>query len=92
MENSGVWLSVNEYSSRSGISITTIRRYIKNKRLKYVKNKGKYFIYSEGPSEMSSRDKIKLISRIKDLEAENIELKMLIDLYEKGHIARKECK
>lgn len=41
----GVWLSINEYSSYRGISISTIRRYIKAKRVQYKLENRRYYIY-----------------------------------------------
>jgi predicted site-specific integrase-resolvase len=41
----GVWLSINEYSTYRGISISTIRRYIKAKRVQYKLENRKYYIY-----------------------------------------------
>ncbi len=41
----GVWLSINEYSAYRGISISTIRRYIKAKRVQYKLENRRYYIY-----------------------------------------------
>jgi DNA-binding transcriptional MerR regulator len=41
----GLWLTINEYSNYRGISISTIRRYIKAKSVQYKLENRKYFIY-----------------------------------------------
>lgn len=38
------WLSLSEYSSEYGISVSTLRRRIKNKRVKFKQIHGKYFL------------------------------------------------
>jgi len=38
------WLSLSEYSSEYGISISTLRRRIKGKKIKYKLIHGKYFL------------------------------------------------
>lgn len=38
------WLTLQEYSSKYKISISTLRRRIKNKEVKYVFESGKYLI------------------------------------------------
>lgn len=41
----GKWLSIVEFSSKHGISISTLRRKIKNKKIKYKIEDGKYYIF-----------------------------------------------
>ena len=38
------WLSLSEYSSEYGVSISTLRRRIKGKKIKYKLIHGKYFL------------------------------------------------
>ena len=46
---SGTWLPLVEYSIKSGLSLSTIRRKIKSNALTFRLEKGKYFIlFSEG--------------------------------------------
>ncbi len=88
----GVWLSINDYSRYKNVSISTIRRHIKNNILKHKEENGKYFIYVPSTEKLRLREeeevlKIKLEtellrSQIRQLREENNELKMLVDLYE----------
>ena len=89
----GVWLSITDYSLYKKVSISTIRRHIKNNILKHKEEDGKYFIY------VASSDRVKLKeeeetlrvklenellkSQLRQLREENNELRMLVDLYEK---------
>ena len=41
------WLPITEYSLRNGISVSTIRRKIKNKSLEHKIENGKYFIMDD---------------------------------------------
>lgn len=45
---SGTWLPLVEYSIKSGLSLSTIRRKIKSNALPYRLEKGKYFILFAG--------------------------------------------
>lgn len=89
----GLWLSITDYSNYKKVSISTIRRHIKTKLLKYREEDGKYLIY------VSSAEKVKvseeevllrvkmenelLKSQNRHLREENNELRMLVDVYEK---------
>ncbi len=89
----GVWLSIADYSRYKDVSISTIRRHIKNNILKHKEEYGKYFIYLPSSERLKMREdeeimKIRLEaellrSRFKQLREENNELKMLVELYEK---------
>ncbi len=97
MTENGIWLSITEYSRYRKISISTIRRYIKNGNVKCKTQEGKYFIYVPGErykasllSNSDESDKKSLIARIHELESElqalkeeNDDLKMLVNIYEK---------
>ncbi len=94
----GKWLSIAEYSQYRNISVSTIRRYIKADRVKYKLEGGKYLIYVSDENytirvnqkereELSLKMTIvELKDRIKVLEEENNDLKMLVDLYEGNKI------
>lgn len=98
----GNWLSISEYSQYRDISISTIRRYIKAERVKYKLESGKYFIFVSDENytlrvnqkereELSLKMEIlELKDRIKSLEEENNDLKMLVDLYEGNKIERSQ--
>ena len=89
----GVWLSINDYSRYKNVSISTIRRHIKNNILKHKEENGKYFIYVPSTENLRLREeeevlKVKLElellrSQLRQLREENNELKMLVDIYEK---------
>lgn len=89
----GVWLSINDYSRYKNVSISTIRRHIKNNILKYKEESGKYFIYVPSTEKLKLREEEEVLrikleaellrSQVRQLREENNELKMLVDLYEK---------
>ncbi len=88
----GVWLSINDYSRYKSVSISTIRRHIKNNILKHREENGKYFIYvpsservkmREGEEVLRLKLELELLrGRERTLQEENQELRMLVDLYE----------
>ena len=47
-ESNGSWLPLIEYSVRSGLSLSTIRRKIKSHTLTYRMENGRYLIFFEG--------------------------------------------
>lgn len=89
----GVWLSIADYSRYKNVSISTIRRHIKNNILKHKEENGKYFIYIVSGERLKMREdeeilKIRLEAellrtKLKQLREENNELRMLVELYEK---------
>ncbi len=88
----GVWLSINDYSRYKNVSISTIRRHIKNNILKYKEENGKYFIYASSTEKLRLREEEELLrtklelqelrSQLRRLREENNELRMLVDIYE----------
>ena len=97
MGNEGIWLSINDYSDYRGISISTIRRYIKGSQVKYKFENGKYFIYVTEENldryqNKKNQEHLSLHFKIKELELENRkpheevnELKMLVSIYEQNN-------
>jgi hypothetical protein len=91
--NEGVWLSINDYSRFKNVSISTIRRHIKNNILKHKEENGKYFIYFHSSERIQLKEEEELLRvklelellrrQLKELSEENGELRMLINLYEK---------
>lgn len=89
----GVWLSINEYSRYKDISISTTRRHIKNNILRYKEENGKYFILINSIEKLKFREEEELMKKnfeieelkfkLRKLEEENNELKMLVAIYEK---------
>jgi cell shape-determining protein MreC len=88
----GVWLSINDYSRYKNVSISTIRRHIKNNILKHKEENGKYFIYVPSTEKLRLREEEEILkvrlelellrSKLRQLREENNELKMLVDIYE----------
>lgn len=88
----GVWLTINDYSRYKNVSISTIRRHIKNNILKYKEESGKYLIYVPSTEKLRLREEEELLkvklevellrAQVRQLREENNELKMLVDLYE----------
>ena len=96
METNGHWLTIIEYSQLKNLSISTVRRYIKSGHVKSKKENGKYYIFVSGSKittkkEEEEKELLRLRlkvseqeQRIKQLEEENNDLKMLVQLYEGG--------
>ena len=92
-DTEGVWLSINDYSRYKNVSISTIRRHIKNNILKHKEENGKYFIYVPSTEKLKLREEEEILkvrlelellrSKLRQLREENNELKMLVDIYEK---------
>jgi cell shape-determining protein MreC len=92
--NEGVWLSISDYSRYKNVSVSTIRRHIKNNILKHKEENGKYFIYLASTERLRVKEEEELLRlklelellriEIKQLNEENSALKMLVDLYEKA--------
>ncbi len=88
----GVWLSINDYSRYKSVSISTIRRHIKNNILKHREENGKYLIYVPSSERVKLREEEETLrlklelellrGRVRILQEENHELRMLVDLYE----------
>lgn len=91
----GIWLSISDYSRYKAVSVSTIRRHIKNNILKYKEEDGKYFIYTPSLEKVKLREdeeilrakfEIELLkSEIRQLQEENSELRMLVDIYENNN-------
>ena len=82
------WVDINEYSRAFKVSISTIRRRIKSKKLQTRKRDGKYLIQVEkeklnGPPRFSFEE---LQREMMLLKRENEELKMLVKIYEESSL------
>jgi homoserine trans-succinylase len=96
----GIWLSINDYSRYKDVSISTIRRHIKNNILKHKEENGKYFIYVPSSEKVKLKEEEELLrvklelelvrTQLRSLQEENNELRMLVNLYEsqtqRGHV------
>ena len=96
LQDESVWLSIFEYSKKTGKSISTIRRYIKSKRVVSQLIDGKFYIFenTDGINNVqadSLEDQMfKLEKQVGFLKKQLVvaqeeisELKMLVNLYEK---------
>lgn len=96
MECDGKWLSILDYSKYRKMSISTVRRHIKAGRVSSKLEEGKYYIFVSSEKLKKSpidndvenlsdlHDKIsQLKHELRILREENLELKMLVDIYEK---------
>ena len=71
---SSSWLSLQDYSIKKGISVSTLRRKIKNSDIEYRKDNGRYFLKEEIEAPLSPSDKevsllekeLKLLKRDKE--------------------------
>ncbi len=94
MEVNGIWLPITDYSEYRDISVSTVRRYIKGGQVKYKKEKGKYFVFVSEENyqrKQGQRDREvlelklnieELKTKLRTLEEENNDLRMLVKLYE----------
>ncbi len=64
-ESDGLWLPLTEYSVKSGVSLSTIRRKIKSNRIQYRLEKGRYLILFDDNRIESAPPVIKMESRPK---------------------------
>lgn len=81
------WLPIVDYATKTGLSISTIRRRIRSRAIQSQMRDGKYFIQfgdenQGGKNEPSfSEDYVKGLSdRIEQLQEENAELRMLVEI------------
>ncbi len=93
----GTWLSIVDYSKYRGISISTIRRYIKGNLVKHRMENGKFFIFASnekleersiGSTERELLEMKLENERLKreliDLKQDLVDLKMLVQTYERN--------
>ena len=93
--NSGAesWIPLVEYSAKRGVSLSTLRRYIKANKVRYKLENGRYLLYDDGKdfsSTWKKRDEtVAMQKKLKKLEfdlqkaqEEIAELKTLIAFYE----------
>ncbi|EQC43399.1 hypothetical protein [Bacteriovorax sp. Seq25_V] len=89
------WMTITEYSTLKNISVSTIRRYIRHKKVESKFVDGKYFIQCDEVTEQKTtlnehfyKNEIAMLKlRLKLLEEENNEYKMLVKLYEREKIS-----
>ncbi len=91
----GDWITLVEYASRKGVSLSTLRRHIKANKLEFKFENGRYLLLDQenlNPNftesvDDSEHDELKM--KVSELERklmlareEVVELKMLLALYE----------
>jgi DNA-binding transcriptional MerR regulator len=84
-QNNERWLSILEYCEYRDKSISTIRRYIKsgNVTSRFVNGKYEILVRNYKETSLTKEDEInQLKKKLRKLQEENQELKMLVDLYE----------
>src|ERR1035437_6546182 len=81
------WLSLMDYAMKKELSLSTLRRHIKSKKVVFKLEGGRYFIYDDLPFE--AVDTVGLFDKLKSTQTdlqkaqeEIAELKTLIAYYE----------
>lgn len=89
-----MWVPLVEYSVKSGVSLSTLRRQIKANKIQHKIDGGKYFIFDSDhlrgsgatvanrETRDSSEAVSRLVSDLRQAQEEISELKMLVALYE----------
>ena len=88
---SGDWLPLIDYAAQRGVSLSTLRRHIKSKKIRYRIENGKYLVYADEPVKGNGHtaepdtlrhrvDRLEL--ELKMAQEQITEMKMLIALYE----------
>lgn len=80
----GEWLSLMEFATKNGVSLSTLRRQIKSGKIEHRLEAGRYLIRdSDLPSNPSPTQEIlELESKLKKAREEIVELKTLLAFYE----------
>lgn len=81
------WLNIVDYASHKRMSISTIRRYIKAKRLKYKMEGGRYYILTKLSTDIApvldpEKEMVRLKKENRQLKEQLAEMEMLVNLYE----------
>jgi predicted site-specific integrase-resolvase len=82
----GAWIPLMDYAMKKGVSLSTLRRYIKSKKIKYKTESGRYLVWDEDAAELMAADSTSEVAALKEslrrAQKEIAELKMLVALYE----------
>ena len=81
----GVWLPLLEYARVRSVSLSTLRRYIKARRVTYKTENGRYLIFLDDltkPVGNGVDEVTDLKTQLQRANVEIAELKMLVALYE----------
>ncbi len=75
-----------DYAMKKGVSLSTLRRYIKSKKIKFKTESGRYLIWDEDASDLATANTTSEVAQLKEslrrAQKEIAELKMLVALYE----------
>ena len=66
------WLSLQEYSYRKGISVSTLRRKIKNEDIEYKLKKGRYFLKADLNEKSEEKEKSSFRKKLQEKELLNL--------------------
>ena len=78
------WIPLIEYAMKKGVSLSTLRRYIKADKVRYRIEGGRYLLLDEEPPVDLQRDSVPMStdSDLQKAREEIAELKTLIAFYE----------
>ena len=94
---SGQWLSLMEYARRNKLSLSTLRRYIKAKKVTYKLENGRYLLWDEqgsvsGATPAPLTELLKATQKeLQKAKEEIAELKTLIAYYEERPAKNMDC-
>ena len=85
----GSWVPLMEYATRKGVSMSTLRRYIKADKIRYKLEHGKYLVWDDQPTVfLQETQKVPTFAasglerQLQQAREEIVELKTLIAFYE----------
>lgn len=85
----GSWVPLMEYATRKGVSMSTLRRYIKADKIRYKLEHGKYLVWDDQPTVLRQEiHRVPTFSasglerQLQQAREEIVELKTLIAFYE----------
>lgn len=83
-QGKGQWISLMDYATKRGVSLSTLRRYIKSNKIDFKTENGRYLIWDDqsSASQDASANADELRARLQEAQEEIAELKMLIAIYE----------
>lgn len=80
-----MWIPLVEYAVKKGVSLSTLRRYIKAGKVEFRVEAGKYLIFAPPEAQSPLPDDSKfnnLMADLRSAQEEIAELKMLVAIYE----------
>lgn len=79
----GVWIPLMEYAARNGVSLSTLRRYIKAHKIRYRVEEGRYLVFDDGKGTASESEQLRLLElELQKAREEAADLRMLVAIYE----------